>query len=189
MGIRAVVGLPLFLYKEIMKKVLDEKFFEHPAPEVAQKLLGKFLVRRVNNKEIVSMITEVEAYEGVNDKASHAHRGVTERNKAMFGNPGIWYVYFTYGTHWMLNIVTGHKGHPSAVLIRGVEAVSGPGRLTKFFSIDKSLNGKTASRRDGLWIEDRGIAIEKKRIIRTARIGVSYAGPYWSRRKYRFVLE
>ena len=64
------------------------------------------------------MITEVEAYDGFNDKASHASAGKTKRNKIMFGEAGKWYVYFTYGMHWMLNIVVGPKNYPAAILIR-----------------------------------------------------------------------
>ena len=65
------------------------------------------------------MITEVEAYDGFKDKASHASRGKTERNKIMFEKAGKWYVYFTYGMHWMLNVVCGQKNYPAAILIRG----------------------------------------------------------------------
>jgi len=172
-----------------MRRALGEKFFERPATEVAPDILGKFLVRRVNGLENALIITEVEAYEGTGDRASHAHRGVTERNKIMFGPPGVWYVYFVYGMHWMLNIVTGTDGHPSAVLIRSTGNISGPGRLTKDLGIDKALNGKESSRDSGLWIEDRGISVEREKIERTPRIGVSYAGPYWSGKKYRFILE
>ena len=67
------------------------------------------------------MITEVEAYDGPRDKASHASRGLTPRNAPMFGEAGRFYIYFTYGMHWMLNIVTGKRGYPAAVLIRGVQ--------------------------------------------------------------------
>src|SRR3989344_1000157 len=90
------------------------------AQTVAHSLLGKYLVRRVNGKTKAYKITETEAYVGPHDKASHAHRGKTKRNEVMFGPPGHWYVYFTYGMHYMLNIVTGRDGYPSAVLIRGI---------------------------------------------------------------------
>ena len=74
--------------------------------KIAKSLLGKFLVRRYKGKTKAYLITDVEAYDGFKDKASHAHRGKTERNKIMFGMAGYWYIYFTYGIHWMLNIVT-----------------------------------------------------------------------------------
>lgn len=169
--------------------ILDKKFFARPAPEVAPDLLGKFLVRRIDGEEVASMITEVEAYEGPRDRASHASRGKTERTKVMFEHPGKWYVYFIYGMYWMLNVVTGARGHPSAVLVRSTEAASGPGRLTKHFQINKSFNEKSAVKRTGLWIEDRGVVIQPRKIQKTARIGVQYAGQYWAKRKHRFVLE
>lgn len=134
------------------------------------------------------MITEVEAYDGFNDKASHASRGKTERNFVMFGPPGVWYVYFTYGMHWMLNIVVGPKDYPAAVLIRGVEGISGPARLTKFFRIDEKFNNQPVVKKTGLWIEDRGVIIKPGKIKIGPRIGVSYAGPVWSKKKWRFYL-
>jgi DNA-3-methyladenine glycosylase len=176
-----------------LSKPLTEKFSNRPTLAVARDLLGKFLVRRVGNRTIAAMIIEVEAYDGPHDKASHASRGMTKRNAPMFGPPGCWYIYFTYGMHWMLNIVTGPKGYPAAVLIRGVEGVSGPARVAKFFKIAKStakrINEKPASRATGLWIENRGIRIPTNRIRQSARIGVDYAGPVWARKKCRFVLK
>src|SRR3989344_5697076 len=130
-----------------MKKILGEQFFERSTLAVAKELLGKYLVRRVRGKEVSGMITETEAYDGFHDKASHASRGKTPRNAPMFGPAGCWYVYFTYGMHWMLNIVTREKGYPAAVLIRGVGDISGPARVTKRLKIDKKLNGMSASRR------------------------------------------
>ncbi len=156
---------------------------------VARDLLGKFLVRRIGKRETVLMITEVEAYDGLKDKASHAHRGKTKRNVLMFGEAGHWYVYFTYGMHWMLNVVTGEEGYPAAVLIRSAGGIKGPARLTKRLKIARSLNGKSANKKSGLWIEDRGFKIKNSKIKRTKRIGVAYSGRYWANRKYRFLLE
>lgn len=170
-----------------MAGVLTENFFKQPTLEVAQKLLGKYLLRKYRGKTIRAMITEVEAYDGPQDKASHASRGLTERNKVMFGPAGYWYVYFTYGMHWMLNIVTGKKGYPAAVLIRSVDRTSGPARVTKFFKIGKSFNNKKASPKAGLWVESRGTQTPR-RIKRSSRIGVSYAGPVWANKRYRFYL-
>ena len=132
-------------------------------------------------------ITEVEAYVGFSDRASHASRGMTPRNRVMFGPPGVWYVYFTYGMHWMANIVTGRKGYPAAILIRGVKGISGPARVTKHFGIDKRFNNKRAMPANGLWIEDRGVRIPSRQVKRSPRIGVNYAGP-WSKKLWRFYL-
>jgi len=171
------------------RKILGQKFFARPTLKVAETLLGKFIVRRQGKKEIALKISEVEAYDGPADKASHASRGKTERNKVMFGEAGFFYVYFVYGNHYMLNIVTGKKDYPAAILIRGAGEIKGPGRLTKFLKIDKKFNGKKANKKTGLWFEDRGIRIKKEEIKRTPRIGVSYAGPVWAKKPYRFLIR
>lgn len=170
------------------RKILSQEFFARDTLVVARELLGKYLVRRMRGKEIAVMINEVEAYDGFEDKASHAHRGETTRNKPMFGNAGVWYIYLVYGMYEMLNVVTGGKGYPAAVLIRGVLGTSGPGRLTKFLHITRAQNNKQAVFEYGLWIEDRGVVISDNRIKKTPRIGVYYAG-VWAKKKYRFVLK
>lgn len=194
-----------------MHKILSAKFFNRPTLKVAKELLGKFLVRRTGNKKIFGMITEVEAYVGPKDKASHASRfwrgspraarGQTERNRIMFGKAGHWYIYFTYGMHWMLNIVTEKEDYPAAILIRSVRVtkpslpidnyglveIKGPGRLTKFFKIDKSFNGKPANHKTGLWIEDRSTKINPRLVKRGKRIGVDYAGR-WKDKPWRFYI-
>ena len=171
-----------------MSKVLTQNFFERPTLTVAQELLGKYLVRRYRGKLISDMITEVEAYDGPQDKACHAYKGLTPRTKVMFGPAGYWYVYFTYGMHWMLNIVTDKNNYPAAVLIRGVKKINGPARITKFFKIDKQFNNQKAARNTGLWLENRNIHIIKSQIKKSPRIGVTYAGPIWSKKLYRFYI-
>lgn len=172
---------------------------------MARDLIGCYLIKRLNNgKKERFKIVETEAYEGLNDKASHASRGETARNKVMFGEAGVWYVYFTYGMHYMLNIVCGPKGHPAAVLIRGVvskegEKILGPARLTKKLNIDKSFDNKSSSPKTGLWFTQphtlqssryENVMYPKKlKIIQTPRIGVAYSGPIWSKKCYRFILE
>ncbi len=167
--------------------VLPQEFFNRPTLTVARELIGKFLVRKIGGRKVAVMITETESYDGFKDKASHASRGQTLRNAPMFGRPGVWYVYFTYGMHWMLNIVTREKGYPAAVLIRGAGQYNGPAKLTKALQVDKKLNGKRAIKKNGLWFEDRGVRISSHNITHTKRIGIASAGPVWSRKKYRFV--
>lgn len=133
------------------------------------------------------MITEVEAYDGFLDKASHAHKGKTVRNAPMFGEAGIWYVYLVYGMHFMLNIVTGKKDYPAAVLIRSVEGISGPGKLTKKLNINKKFNCKPTIPKTGLWIEDGGIKIKQSQIKSSPRVGIHYAKE-WALKHYRFYL-
>lgn len=171
------------------KRIIQKTFFERNSVIVAEELLGKFLVRKIGNKKIALMITETEAYEGFGDKASHASRGKTTRNAPMFGPAGFWYVYFIYGTHWMLNVVCGKKNYPAAVLIRGVEGINGPARLTKFLKIDKKFNNKKAKVKNGLWLEDGGVKIKSAEIKKLPRIGVDYAGARWAKKPYRFVLK
>lgn len=156
---------------------------------VAKELLGKYLVRGGGRTTKAYLIIETEAYDGDGDMACHAARGKTPRNSPMFEHPGTIYVYFTYGMHWMLNIVCREHGFPAAVLIRGVEGITGPARLTKALGIDKQLNGKMLGKETGLWVEDRGAPpAAGRRIISTPRIGVDYAGQ-WAKKPWRFVLS
>jgi DNA-3-methyladenine glycosylase len=134
------------------------------------------------------MITEVEAYDGERDLACHARNGRTPRNAVMYEPGGIWYVYLCYGVHEMLNLVTGPRGHPAAVLIRGVEGAGGPGRLTRALQIDRRLNAAACAPDSGLWIEDRGVRLSRGAIKVTPRIGVNYAGPTWAQKPWRFVV-
>ncbi len=101
---------------------------------MARDLPGKYLCCRIKGRILSQPLVEVEAYDGFCDKASHAHRGPTTRNAVMFGPAGYWYVFLCYGMHWMLNIVTGPKEYPAAILIRSAGEYSGPGRLTKALS-------------------------------------------------------
>jgi len=165
--------------------ILRSVFFERPADVVARELLGKVLVRNIKGMRIALTISETEAYLGPHDLACHAARGRTPRTEIMFGPPGTLYIYFVYGLHWMLNIVTGPKGYAAAVLIRAAGDFSGPGKLTRALAIDGALNGRRANLRSGLWIED-GDRVGK--VLVTPRIGVGYAGSHWSARKLRFVL-
>lgn len=172
-----------------MGRVLKKSFFERYTPVVARELLGKFLVRKRGKETKTFMITEVEAYTGRSDMSSHARMGPTKRNRAMFEAPGHWYVYFIYGMHHCLNIVTEKKGTAGAVLIRGVEGISGPGKLCKELVIKLSHYGKPAAKTSGLWIEDCGFSIQNSafKIKRTPRINVSGSEKF-KKRLWRFLL-
>ncbi len=172
-----------------MRKVLPKSFFARDTEIVAQELLGKFLIRKTGHREIAGMIVETEAYDGHFDRASHASRGRTPRTKIMFGPAGFFYVYLCYGIHYMLNIVTREKDYPGAVLIRGVEDAIGPGRVTKFFNINKIMNELPTLKSSGLWFEDRGVKILSSDIKKTPRIGVHYAGSPWVEMERRFILK
>ncbi len=170
------------------RRVLEAGFFARPALNVARDLLGKVLVRRIGRRETGVVIIETEAYIGPHDLACHGSKGRTPRTEVMFGPAGYWYVYFIYGMHWMLNVVTDEAGYPSAVLFRGAGVWNGPARLTKALAIDKNFNARPAAPSTRLWIEDRGHRIPAGCIRRTPRVGVAYAGP-WAARPYRFVLS
>lgn len=140
-----------------MGKIIKKEFFEDDVHAVAEALLGQYLCRRLPAGECVRYrVTEIEAYDGPEDKACHASKGRTPRTEVMFAFGGVWYVYLCYGMHWMLNIVTGAKDYPAALLIRGVGDIQGPGRVTKALQIDKQLNAKTAKQSEGLWFEYSG---------------------------------
>lgn len=170
------------------REILRRDFYDRPALNVARELLGKHLIRRVGDVETAAVITETEAYLGAHDLACHASKGCTPRTQVMFGPPGNWYVYFIYGIHWMLNVVTHREGVPAAVLIRGVGPWNGPGKLTKALAIDRELNGLPADPASGLWIEDRGLRLSRTRVRRTPRIGVEFAR-HWADKPYRFVFD
>ncbi len=172
------------------KHIVSKKFFlSDDTVVVAHSLIGKFLVSELGQEREAYMITEVEAYDGFHDRASHAYRGKTPRNSIMFGAAGYWYVYLVYGMHHMLNVVTGSVGYPGAVLIRGLAEMNGPARLTKKLSITRAMNGTRVGKSSGLWIEDRGIQIPNARIQALPRIGVAYAGALWAGKRYRFRLR
>lgn len=178
-------------------KRLTRSFYTQPTLKVAQQLLGKYIVRKIGSKKLVGKIIETEAYIGPKDRASHAYGGkVTPRNKAEYLVGGHIYIYLIYGMYWQLNITTSEEGKPECVLIRALEVpgedknvASGPGKLCRYLKLDKSFYGEDLTRSRRIWVEDRGEIIKPSHIKRTPRIGIDYAGPYWSKKKWRFLLE
>lgn len=134
------------------------------------------------------MIVETEVYDGEHDLACHARAGRTRRTEVLYAEGGIWYVYLCYGIHEMLNLVVGPENEPAAILIRGVEGINGPGRVTKQLAIDRRLNRAPADPSSGLWLEDRGVRVPRRRVLATPRIGVDYAGEVWAKKPWRFVI-
>jgi DNA-3-methyladenine glycosylase len=167
-------------------KIFERDFYIRDVLEVAPELPGKNLVLRLPDSSLGRFrITEVEAYRGNEDKACHASKGRTARTEIMYHEGGKLYIYLIYGMYWMLNIVTGEKDIPQAVLIRGVDNYVGPGKLTKFLGIDKSFYGEDLSTSDRIWIEDSGTT----QLIKSGpRIGIDYAGEYWKTRPWRYYL-
>jgi len=175
-------------------KKLTRDFYTLTTLKVAKELLGKYIVRKIGNKKLEGKIVETEAYIGPKDKASHAYGGkITPRNWAEYLIGGHIYIYLVYGMYWQLNIVTAKEGKPECVLIRGLEnskkLINGPGKVCCYLKLDKSFNGEDLTKSKRIWFEDRGEKIKSSQILATGRIGIDYAGPYWSRRKWRFLLK
>jgi len=180
---------------------LGRPFFKGDTVEVAKRLLGCTLVRVADGRRIAGRIVEVEAYRGSEDPASHAYRGMTNRNKVMFGEPGHAYVYFTMGMHWCLNVTTEEPGKAGAVLVRALEPVegidlmakrrrgrrldelvSGPAKLTKALGIDGRMNGEDLATSPRLYLE-RGPKVKELGV--SSRVGVSSG----TEREWRFFVR
>ncbi len=169
-----------------------------PVEEVAPNLLGLRLRTELAEGQTEVVITEVEAYAGGRDPASHAFTGQTPRNASMFGPRGTLYVYRSYGIHWCMNIVTGDRGDPSAVLLRGGRPVTGadvmarrrgrsdhladgPGKLTQALGVGGDANGTSVFEGPVTLLDTAGVSGQ---IIATPRVGISKAVAW----PWRFVL-
>ncbi|WP_291859343.1 DNA-3-methyladenine glycosylase [Marinilabilia sp.] len=167
---------------------LSRHFFSRDVLEVAPELLGKTLVRRFENGEILRLtINEVEAYRGEEDLGCHASKGRTPRTEVMYHRGGLVYVYLIYGMYWLLNFTTGREGIPQAVLIRGSVEIEGPGRIGRALKLDKSFYGEDSISSNRLWIENNKNLPERPKIITSPRIGIDYAGENWAGKHWRFV--
>ncbi|MDR1773575.1 MAG: DNA-3-methyladenine glycosylase [Clostridioides sp.] len=170
------------------RKKLDASFYSKPATVLAEELLGKYLCRNINGETLKLKITETECYFGEEDTACHAHKGKTKRTEIMYYEGGFAYVYLCYGIHNLLNVVTGEKDHPEAVLIRGVDGYNGPGKLTKAMNIDRSLNGENLITSNKLWIEKDGNDTKDNFEVKKAkRIGIGYASEEDKNKMWRFI--
>jgi DNA-3-methyladenine glycosylase len=190
------------------KNIISSEFYDRQVTEVARGLLGKRLVRMIDGVRVSGIISETEAYDGMEDLACHARVGKTKRNAVMFGVAGYAYVYFTYGMHWCLNIVTGAMDYPAAVLIRailpqeGLEIIemsrgkalrknwtNGPAKLTQALQINHLQNGLNITRLDGnLWIEDAW-DINDNQVKSGSRIGIENTPEPWRSKPWRFWFE
>jgi DNA-3-methyladenine glycosylase len=177
-------------------KVLPRSFYRRDPRLVAPELLNKVLWFRREGQLLAGRIVEVEAYAGSEDEASHTFRGLTERNRVMFGPAGHLYVYFTYGMHFCANAVCDEEGVGNAVLLRALEPLrgleqmqqargsaarserdlcSGPAKLCQAFTIDRELDGADLVRGDyGLTVRDDGVEPPEKPAT-GPRIGISKA--------------
>jgi DNA-3-methyladenine glycosylase len=197
------------------KDPLPTDFYDRPTLDVTRELLGCRLVRILDGVRLSGIITETEAYVGETDLASHARVGKTLRTAPMYGLPGRAYVYFIYGAHWCLNVVTEAEGTPSAVLIRAIEVeeglgvvesrraprtkrgarakradwTNGPAKLTVAFAIDGSLNNvDMTTTESGLWIEP-GIKIPDSSVTIGPRVGLYNVPDPWKSIPWRFIAK
>lgn len=187
--------------------VLPREFYARAATAVARELLGARLIRRDRGRRLTGIVVETEAYSGAEDLGSHARTGRTARNRAMFGPPGHVYVYFTYGMHWMLNLVTESDGQAGAVLIRAIapeqgialmrrrrqrpdaELCNGPGKLCQAFGIDARLYGADACDLSGPLTLVRGVNAAEARIVARPRIGLNGVPEPWKSKKWNYTLD
>jgi len=169
-----------------VKGRVDRNFFLGDAVTVARQLPGMDLVINAGEKYGRFMITETEAYLGNGDRACHASRGRTPRTEPMYLDGGHLYIYFVYGMHWMLNIVTGAAEDPQAVLIRGVRQYTGPGRVTKGLGIDGTFNREDLASSGRIWVEKTGLRPD---LTAGPRVGINYAGEPWISKPWRFIIR
>ena len=192
----------------------QRRFFRRDPVTLARALLGRRLVRRLGNGvELSGRIVETEAYLGIRDRAAHSFGGRrTKRTESMWLDGGHVYVYFTYGMHWLLNIVSEREGQPTACLIRALEPLdgveemrrnragkislehlrdvdlcSGPAKLTDALRIDGKQDGLDLVDGEELYLE-RGRSVTSDRIVTSTRIGVGYARE-WAKRRLRFYVR
>ena len=164
---------------------VDRDFYLADAVTVARQLPGMELVMAAGEKYRRHLITETEAYLGDSDRACHASRGRTRRTEPMYLEGGHLYIYFVYGMHWMLNVVSGRENDPQAVLICGLDSIKGSGRVGKELQMDKSFYGEDLTTSKRIWIED---APECQNFFASTRMGVDYAGE-WKDKLWRFEIR
>ena len=192
-----------------MRKLRIDFYQGSNVVKIARELLGKVLVTKWKGIETSGRIVEVEAYNGVIDKASHAAGGRrTNRNEVMYGEGGVSYVYLCYGIHHLFNVVTNRQETPHAILIRALEPIKGidvmlertgkkkldntltkgPGNVSKALGISFKQHSGLSLLSKELFIAEDDFVINKKDIVASPRIGVDYAGED-AKLPYRFFIK
>ena len=188
-----------------MTERLSGSFFARDTVLVARELVGKRLVHLDGGGRISGIITETEAYRGEEDLACHCRAGRTPRTAVMYGPPGVAYIYFVYGMHWLLNIVTEKEGYPGAVLIRalapeeGLDIIArrrngrpqkhwtnGPAKLCQALGIDGKVNGMNTCSANAVVFIETGSEIHSSLIRETPRIGLDSVPEPWLSKPWRF---
>lgn len=187
---------------------LQRDFFNRPTPAVARDLLGKRLVRLEDSQRLSGIIIETEAYRGEEDQGCHAKAGMTPRTRVMYGPPGHAYIYFTYGMHWMLNVVTEGEGFPAAVLIRAIRLLEGqevvasrrkgqppqswtdgPAKLCQALNIDGRLNGVDICAPNAPLFIEMGVSVPDWSVTITPRVGLNSVAEPWKSKPWRYLVE
>jgi len=190
------------------RRRLDREFFDRETLLVARELLGARLVRVDNGQRLAGIITETEAYCGEQDLGCHAKAGRTARTAPFYGPPGHAYVYFTYGMHWLFNVITCPVGQPEAVLIRaiepaeGVETIAarrgkqprrhwtdGPAKITQALAIGVEHNQLDICSPGAEIFIEAGEAIPESSVTRGPRIGLYTVPEPWKSKPWRFVAK
>jgi DNA-3-methyladenine glycosylase len=188
---------------------IPRDFFNQPTLDVAQDILGDRLVRIEKDRSRTSgWIVEAEAYVGTEDQGCHARSGRTQRNQSMWGPPGHAYVYFTYGMHWMLNIVTEQEGLPAAVLLRALhplenvarmrerrtgrpdkQLTDGPAKLCQALKIDKSFDGHDLCLPTSSLFLEHGASLNERFVTNGPRVGLNNVPQPWKSVPWRFRIS
>jgi len=194
---------------------LSRSFYRRPTLLVARDLLGQRLVRLERGRRLSGWIIEAEAYIGQQDLACHARSGRTERNQVMWGEPGHAYLYFTYGMHWCLNVVTESKGRPAAVLLRALSPaegvstmrrrraqrstgasgvarskglVDGPAKLCQALDLDRRFNDHDLCAPQARLFIERVPTAPRRAVLRGPRVGLNHVPEPWKSKPWRFRL-
>ena len=188
---------------------LKRDFFQGGTLTIARQLLGQSLIKlETDGSRLSGSIIETEAYIGMDDLACHARAGKTPRNASMWGEPGHAYVYFTYGMHWMLNLVTEEEGFPAAVLLRALvardgldrmrarrtgrpdeELCDGPAKLCQAFVIDRSFDGLDLCQPDSPLFLEAGLDIPNSAVTQGPRVGLNKVEEPWKSIPWRFYVN
>ncbi len=187
---------------------LDRDFFQRDTVMVARELLGMQFVCIDQGDRLAGIVTETEAYRGEDDLACHARAGLTARTAVMYGPPGHVYTYFSYGMHWLINIVTEIEGYPGAVLIRGLaptlglkkislrrkarprsEWTNGPAKVCQAFGIDKTHNGMDICNTDSSIFVEKRPPISDSSVTYGPRVGLNNVPEPWKSMPWRFQIN
>lgn len=187
---------------------LGRSFFTRDTLKVARELLGQRLVRVDGGRRLSGRVVETEAYIGPDDLGCHARHGRTTRNESMWGQAGHAYVYFTYGMHWMLNIVTEAPGYPAAVLIRALapeegldimrrrrgkvqdtRLTDGPAKLCQALRIGREFDGEDLCRRDASLFFEGLAGMDEATVTLGPRVGLNNVPEPWHSIPWRFRVK